>query len=182
MKSYCLRLRYAALRAFSDSRLVLADVDAIQEENIRHLHLTNFSPALLMAIHPVGQEEDEPHVNYWRDDAYLRLILALTSNAEWCERLVGDRHIGHCISMLNGLDEHSPAPFQIAAILGRVHSISPNAAGAAFEHTEQKGIPAADLGDVRRNVGLVMEKLKRRNRCLSSMQDYHVNLTGLTET
>ncbi|KAG1722908.1 hypothetical protein EDB19DRAFT_1916411 [Suillus lakei] len=218
------RLRYAALRAVSDSRLALANIDAIEDENIRHLLLTKISPALLTAICPARaagcREEDEPdvHFNYWRDDAYLRFIMALTSNTEWCKRLVADRHIGYCISILNNLDEHSPAPFHLAAIFGRVRSSSPDAARAAFEAvtddqfpslvksawqaaldlklydeaecisafpaiiecTEQKDIPAADLEDIRKNVGLVMEKLKRRKKCpeiTSSIQDYYTRLT-----
>ncbi|KAG1779866.1 hypothetical protein EV702DRAFT_1082864 [Suillus placidus] len=217
------RLRYAALRAVSDSRLALADIDAIQNENIRQI-LTKISLALLTAICPARaagcREDDEPDVNfnYWRDDAYLRLIVALTSNTEWCKRLVTDRHIGHCISILNNLDENSPAPFLLAAIFGRVRSSSPDAAGAAFEAVtadqfpflvksawqaaldlklydevecitafpaivecaEQKDISAADLKEIRKNVGLVMEKLKRRNKCpeiTSSIQDYYTRLT-----
>ncbi|KAG1769106.1 hypothetical protein EV702DRAFT_1142287 [Suillus placidus] len=218
------RLRYAALRAVSDSRLALADIDAIQDENIRQILLTKISPALLMAICPARatgyREDDEPDVNfnYWRDDAYLRLIMALTSNMKWCKRLVTDRHIGHCISILNNLDENSPAPFLLAAIFGRVRSSSPDAAGAAFEAVtadqfpflvksawqaaldlklydevecitafpaivecaEQKDISAADLKEIRKNVGLVMEKLKKRNKrpeITSSIQDYYTTLT-----
>lgn len=222
------RLRYAALRAVSDSRLVLTDIDAIQDDNIRQILLTKLSPALLTAIRPAcaaGRHEDDEtgvNFNYWRDDAYLRLILALTSNPQWCKRLVADRHIEQCILILNNLDKNSAAPFHLAAIFGRVRSSSPDAAGAAFEAVtadefpllvksawkaaldlklyneaecitafpaiiecaEQKDILAAtDLGEIRKNVGLVMEKLKKRNEypeITSSMQDYYARLSCKT--
>ncbi|KAG1733828.1 hypothetical protein EDB19DRAFT_1192349 [Suillus lakei] len=206
------RLRYAALRAVSDSRLALADIDAIEDENIRHLLLTKIPPALLTAICPARaagrREEDEPDIyfNYWRDDAYLRLIMALTSNTGWCKCLVADRHIGYCIYISNNLDEHSPAPFQLAAIFGRVSYSSPddqfpplvksawqaasdlklmmkpNASPAFTAIIKCTDIPAADLEDIRKNVDLVMEKLKRRNKCpeiTSSIQDYHTRLTKI---
>ncbi|KAG2143594.1 hypothetical protein DEU56DRAFT_791453 [Suillus clintonianus] len=231
LESHTPRLRNAALRAVSDSRLALADIDAIQDENIRHLLLTKFSPALLTAICPqtstraASHPEDEPvaNFNYWRDHAYLRLIIALTSNVEWCKRLVVDRHIGYCISILNNLDEQSPAPFHLAAIFGQLRSSSPDAAGAAFEAvtdeqlpslvklawqaaldlklydeaecindfpavikcTEPMDITAPDLEDIRRNVGLVMEKLKKQNKypqITSSIQGYYTELTRLTKT
>ncbi|KAG0697496.1 hypothetical protein DFH29DRAFT_946075 [Suillus ampliporus] len=232
MKSYSpRRLRYAALRAVSESRMTLADISAVEDKKIRHLLLTELSPALLTAICPETTahaaercEGDEPDVNfnYWRDDAYLRLIMALASNVEWCKRLVADRHIGYCISILNNLDEHSPAPFHLAAIFGRVYNSSPDVAAAAFKAvtdedflslaksawqtaldlklydetecisafpavircTGQKDIPAIDLKDILRNVGLVMEKLKRRNKCpeiTSVIQEYHTTLTNLTK-
>lgn len=220
------RLRYAALRAVSDSRLALADLDAIQDENICQKLLTEFSPALLTAICPVcpadRHEDDELDVNfnYWRDDAYLRLIMALASNTEWCKRLVTDRHIGHCIYILNNLEENSEssAPFHLAAIFGRVRSSNPDAAETTFEAVtadqfpslvksawqaaldlklyneaecitafpaiikcaEQQDIPAADTREIRKNVGQVMEKLKRRNKypeVTSSIQDYYATLT-----
>ncbi|KAG1843291.1 hypothetical protein DFJ58DRAFT_731710 [Suillus subalutaceus] len=183
MESYSPRhLRYTAVRAVSDSQLALADIDAIQDENICQILLTIISPALLTAICPAHtarrHEDDEPDVNfnYWRHDAYLRLIMALPTRSGYL-----------------------PAPFLLAAIFGRVHSSNPDTAGAAFEAlttdpfpflflitldsklydeaecitaflaivecVEQKDISAADIKQIRRNVSLVMEEPKRRNKC-----------------
>ncbi|KAG1733262.1 hypothetical protein EDD22DRAFT_960242 [Suillus occidentalis] len=221
------RLRYAALRAVSDSRLALADLDAIEDENIRQTLLTKLSPALLTALRSAPAAgrwqvgETDVNFDYWRDDAYLRLILALTSNPQWCEHLVSDRHIEQCILLLNNLEENSesPAPFHLAAIFGRVLSSSPDVARTAFEAVtadqfpflvksawkaaldlklyeeaecitafpaviecaDQKDISAAvDLGEIRKNVGLVLEKLKKRNEypeITASIQDYYARLT-----
>lgn len=215
------RLRYAALRAVSNSRLTLADIEAIQDKDIRQILLTELSPALLTVICPTEHHEDDEHVvdfNYWRDDAYLRLIMTLASNPEWCKRLVIDQHIGHCISILYHLDENSSAPFHLAAIFGRVRSSSPDAARVAFgavtadqipslvksawqaavdlklyneaecitafpaivECTELENTPAADLESIRKNVSLVIEKLKKRNKypkITSNIQDYYTRLT-----
>jgi len=44
--------------------------------------------------------------------------------------------------------------------------------------TGQRNIPAADL-DVRRNIGLIMNKLKKRPEVMSVIQDYY---TGFPET
>jgi hypothetical protein len=219
------RLRYAALRAVSDSRLALADLDAIEDENIRQMLLTKLSPALLTALRPAPAAgrcqvgETDVNFDYWRDDAYLRLILALTSNPQWCKRLVSDRHIEQCILLLNNLEENSesPASFHLAAIFGRVRSSSPDVARTAFEavtadqfpflvksawkaaldlklYEEAECISAfpaviecadqkdilADLGEIRKNVGLVLEKLKKRNEypeITASIQDYYARLT-----
>ncbi|KAG1723780.1 uncharacterized protein EDB91DRAFT_1255516 [Suillus paluster] len=232
MKSYNPhRLRYAALRAVSESRMKLANIDAIEDKKIRDLLLTELSPALLTAISPDttraagrrGGDEPEVNFNYWRDDTYLRLIMVLASNIEWCKCLVADQHIGYCISILNHLDEHSPAPFHLAAIFGRIYASSSDTAPAAFEAvadedflslaksawqtaldlklydeaecisafpavvrcTGQKDIPATDLKDIHRNVGLVMDKLKRRNKCpeiTSIIRKYYTTLTNLIKT
>ncbi|KAG0697359.1 hypothetical protein DFH29DRAFT_1022852 [Suillus ampliporus] len=211
------RLRYAALRAVSDSRLALADMDAIQVENIRQKLLTKFSPALLTAICPMTNPMSTSTIG----EMILTygLVMAHTSNMEWCKRLVTDRHIGYyCISILNNLDENSPAPFHLTAIFGRVRSSNPDAAETTLEAVtadqfpslvksawqaaldlklyneaecitafpaiikcaEQKDISAANTREIRKNVGLVMEKLKRRNKCpevTSSIQDYYTTLT-----
>ncbi|KAG2744872.1 hypothetical protein P692DRAFT_20837240 [Suillus brevipes Sb2] len=219
------RLRYAALRAVSDSRLALADLDAIEDENIRQMLLTKLSPALLTALRPAPAAgrcqvgETDVNFDYWRDDAYLRLILALTSNPQWCKRLVSDRHIEQCILLLNNLEENSesPASFHLAAIFGRVRSSSPDVARTAFEAVTADDFPflvksawkaaldlklyeeaecisafpaviecadqkdiLADLGEIRKNVGLVLEKLKKRNEypeITASIQDYYARLT-----
>ncbi|OJA18514.1 hypothetical protein AZE42_12141 [Rhizopogon vesiculosus] len=209
------RLRYAALRAVSDSRMALADINAIEGEKIRESLLTKLSPALLMAIRVENEK------NYWRDDAYLRLIMALASNEQWCRQLVADGHIEQCIFMLNNLDERSSAPLHLSAVFGRLCATCPDA--AAFEavahaqfsrlaklawqsvldlklYDEDESISAlpavvtftrqkiivADLKDIRRNVGLAMDKLKRRNtrsEIMSVMQDYYTSmLTGLTDS
>ena len=131
------RVRYAALRALSDSRMALVDISAIEDDSMRNLLLMQLSPALREAI-PV---ENNAHVtNYFRDDAYLGLIVALASNEQWCRRLVDDQHIGRCIFILNHLDKGSRAPFHLAAIFGQVYATCPSA--GAFDAVEDTQFPS----------------------------------------
>ena len=212
------RVRYAILRAVSDSRMALADVDTIGDEKLRNLLLTKLSPALLTII-PM---ENEPQVtNYFRDDAYLGLIVTLAANEQWCRRLVEDQHIERCIFLLNHLDEGSRAPFHLAAIFGRVYARCLDAAafGAVadtqfsslaklawksvlelklYDEDEctsvlpavitftarQMTVRTAGLRDIRGNVRVVTDKLKRRSKhptIISAMEDYCTQLTRLCD-
>lgn len=117
------RLCYAALRVVLESRMALANINnVIEDEKIRESLLAKLSPALLTAaICPDGKP------NYWRDDAYLRITMVLAANEQWCRRLVADRHIEHCILLLNNPDEGS-SPFYLAVVFGRVCASCPGAA------------------------------------------------------
>jgi len=191
----------------------------MEDEKIRDLLLAKLSPALLNVI-PM---ENDPHVtNYFRDDAYLGLIVALASNEQWCRRLVADQHIKRCIFILNHLDEGSRAPFHLAAIFGQVYATCPDAASfeavadsdfsslaklawqsvlglKLYDEDEctsalpdvinftarQKVVPIADLRDIRGNVRVVTDKLKRRRKhptIILAMEDFYTQLTGLSDT
>lgn len=212
------RLRYAALRVVLESRMALANINnVIEDEKIRESLLAKLSPALLTAA-----TCPDSKFNYWRDDAYLRLIMVLAANEQWCRRLIADRHIEHCILLLNNPDEGS-SPFHLAAVFGRVCASCPGAAEpeavaetqfsslaklawqsvldlklydqsdcvsalpAVVDFTAywEKAIPTADLKDIHKNVGLAMDKLKRRNKhpqAMSAMQNYYNTLTRLTDS
>jgi hypothetical protein len=214
------RLRYAALRAVLDSRMALANLNAIEDEKIRDLLLTKLSPALLMATRPnPGVCRVEGDLDYWRDDAYLRVIMALASNSQWRTQIVTDGHIEHCIFTLQNPGKDSAAPFHLAAIFGHVLATCPDAPAfdavtdtqssslaklawqsvldfklydedeciralpAVVKFTRQlKAIQIPDLQDIRRNVGLARDKLKRQNKprkIVSTMRDYYNTLIVL---
>jgi hypothetical protein len=148
--------------------------------------------------------------------------MVLAANEQWCRRLIADRHIEHCILLLNNPDEGS-SPFHLAAVFGRVCASCPGAAEpeavaetqfsslaklawqsvldlklydqsdcvsalpAVVDFTAywEKAIPTADLKDIHKNVGLAMDKLKRRNKhpqAMSAMQNYYNTLTRLTDS
>jgi len=212
------RLRYAALRVVLESRMALANFNnVIEDEKIRESLLARLSPALLTAA-----TSPDSKFNYWRDDAYLRLIMVLAANEQWCRRLVADRHIKHWIVLLNNPDEGSSS-FHLAAVFGRVCASCPDAAKPEevavtqfsslaklawhsifelklYEQSDcvsalpavvdftaywEKAMSTADLKDIHKNVGLAMDKLKRRNKhpqAISAIQNYYDMLTRLTDS
>jgi len=211
------RLRYAALRAVLESRMALANINnVIKDEKTRESLLAKLSPAILTAA-----TCPDSKFNYWRDDAYLRLIMVLAANEQWCRRLVADRHIEHFILLLNNPDEGSSS-FHLAAVFGRVCASCPDAAKPEavavtqfsslaklawqsifdlklYEQSDcvsalpavvdftahwEKAIPTVDLKYIHKNVGLTMDKLKRRNKhpqTMSAIQNYYNTLTRLID-
>jgi hypothetical protein len=203
--------------------MALADLNSIEDEEIRNLLLTKLSPAILTATRPdPGARHVESDPDYWRDDAYLRVITALASNSQWCTRILTDGHIEHCIFTLQNPGKDSAAPFHLAAIFGHVRAQSPDAPAfdavtevqfsclaklawqsildfklydedecirafpTVVDFTGQlKAIPIPDLENIRTNVGLARDKLKRRNKpreIVSALKDYYNTLTVSTQT
>jgi len=131
---YCLtsrssRIRYAALRAISDASKELASITSgSMPQGVDATLLDEFSRALFTAIHLDHNStmQYDNHLVHRRNHGYLRLILALVKNNEWCDRLTRDGHMEWCISLYEKVLTSSLTldKFYLAEILLRIDPAS----------------------------------------------------------
>jgi hypothetical protein len=118
------RVRYAALRVL-DAHVELAWL----ANNFAVPLSDELSRALLTAVDPnngwtIRASGSNPSFHHDRDRCYLRLIFALAKDEGWCVRLVHDRHVMRCISLVDDVLENMwySHNFYLAGIFLRIVS------------------------------------------------------------
>ncbi|KAG1778902.1 hypothetical protein EV702DRAFT_1093010 [Suillus placidus] len=102
-----LRVRHAALRIISDAREELASYTSdSMPQGVDAQLLDQLSCALVTAAHPsynqtVHDSGPNTYFHNNRDERYVSLVFALTTNEEWCQRLARDGHLKRCISLVD---------------------------------------------------------------------------------
>jgi hypothetical protein len=103
------RVRNATLRAIFDARGELASITSdSMPQGVDAKLLDELSRCTLSAAVSLDCEQ-----SVLRSICYVRLIFSLARNDEWCQRLVRDRHIQHCIF----LAEQPPTSFSVRVYL-----------------------------------------------------------------
>ncbi|KAG1725530.1 hypothetical protein EDB19DRAFT_264362 [Suillus lakei] len=98
------RVRHAALRAVSDARGELASItNDSMPQGVDAQLLDELSRALFSAVRPNDDRDSGPDASFRknRDEHYISLVFALTTNDEWCQRLIRDGHGKRCISLID---------------------------------------------------------------------------------
>ncbi|KAJ8590080.1 hypothetical protein M405DRAFT_816893 [Rhizopogon salebrosus TDB-379] len=116
------RVGNATLRAIFDARGELASITSnSMPQGVDSKLLDEFSQCTLSAAVSLDCEPSVP-----RSICYVRLVFSLARNDEWCQRLVRDGHIQHCIFLAEQPHTSFSVRVYLPGIFTRINPFSNN--------------------------------------------------------